>query len=469
MDLKTSFYVKNTSTNGHRLVFSTRTGKLKRINDELYNRLFVSPNLDLNGVPQKVVDGLVESKILVPQSEDEQQVILQENKKSLADNSSYGMTIAVTQFCNQDCIYCGQDNSVYKVLSDNHVELLLKEVRSYLKDYSPKNVSITFYGGEPSTAIDLVVKIATAIKQICDENGIAFNAKMITNGVNFTPKVINKLFKVNIRQYQITLDGPAKHHNCRRPLKTGEASFAKSYHTIKRLSKHKGVGITVRVNLDQNNLGSVRELLDLLISDGLQKKVVVDLAPVHSWGSDVTRYRYKPLSLGEYASIELDLLTQMVLEDFSVNLLPNRRNSPCTVINSNPRNGLVIDANGNFSRCWEIPYSEIRPHQHLLNKINSRADQKGLFEVGSLAEGVPKPNWLGQTFLQIFEEKTIECVNCSLLPSCAGGCPVQYVQHAKPLCPVWKYNLEGRIALSYAIAHVGGVESLKNQVQATLG
>ena len=61
--------MKNTSTNGHRLVFSTRTGKLKRINDELYNRLFVSPNLDLNGGPKKVIDGLVESKILVHQSQ----------------------------------------------------------------------------------------------------------------------------------------------------------------------------------------------------------------------------------------------------------------------------------------------------------------------------------------------------------------------------------------------------------------
>jgi len=207
VDLKTCFFVVNTSTHGHRLVFSSRSGKLKRINDELYRRLFVAPDVNLEGVPQKVIDGLIESQILVPQSEDELQVILQENKDSLSDNSSYGMTIAVTQFCNQDCIYCGQDNSVYKVLSQSHIDLLLKEIRSYLKNYHPKDMSITFYGGEPSTALDTVVSIAAAIKQICAENSIAFNADMVTNGVNFTPKVINDLLNVNIKQYQITLDG----------------------------------------------------------------------------------------------------------------------------------------------------------------------------------------------------------------------------------------------------------------------
>ncbi|MDM8562393.1 hypothetical protein QUF54_03475 [Candidatus Marithioploca araucensis] len=74
---------------------------------------------------------------------------------------------------------------------------------------------------------------------------------------------------------------------------------------------------------------------------------------------------------------------------------------------------------------------------------------------------------LGQTFLKLFEEKTIECVNCSIMPICVGRCPVRYLQDAKPPCPSWKYNIEGRMALSYAIDQVGGVEALKKTVQAT--
>ncbi|RKZ91477.1 MAG: hypothetical protein DRR19_07040 [Candidatus Parabeggiatoa sp. nov. 1] len=249
-------------------------------------------------------------------------------------------------------------------------------------------------------------------------------------------------------------------------MKTGGRSFLKSYQTIKRLSEHEGVGIGIRINIDKNNIDSVPELLNVLIADGLQKKVSVDLAPVHPWGSDTTRYHYEPLSLTEYAEIELDLLTSMVLEDFQVHLLPNRKKSICTVA-LNLRNGLVVDANGKLSRCWEVPYSEVKPHKHFVQYLSNHANQKTLLEVGSLRRGIQKSNWLGQTFLQVFEEKTIECVNCPLLPSCAGQCPVRYFQDAKPPCPVWKYNLEGRIALSYAIDQVGSVEALKKTVQAT--
>ena len=466
MDLKTSFFVVNTSAHGHRIIFSSRSGKLKGINDELYRRLFVAPNVNLEGVPQKVIDGLIRNKFLVPQSEDELQVILQENKDSLSsDNSNYGMTIAVTQFCNQDCVYCGQDNSVYKVLSQSHIDLLLKEIRSYIKDYHPKNMSITFYGGEPGTALDTVVSIAAAIKQICAENNMAFHATMITNGVNFTPKVINDLLNVNIKQYQITLDGSEEQHNLRRPLKTGGRSFSKTYRTVKWLSEHKGVSINIRINIDKNNIDSVPELFNVLIADNLQKKVTIDLARVTPWGSDVDRYRYEPLPLVEYAEIEMDLLTAMLLDDFKVRLLPKREKYLCTVT-LNPRNGLVVDTNGRFSRCWEIPYSEVKPHKRFAQYINNHANQEKLFEVGSLRRGIQKSNWLGQTFLQLFEEKTIECVNCPLLPSCAGKCPVRYFLDAKPPCPSWKYNIEGRMALRYAIYHVGGVKALKKTVQA---
>ncbi len=465
MDLKTSFFVVNTSTHGHRLVFSSRSGKLKRINDELYHRLFVAPNLSLEGVPQEVIDGLTDSKILVPNSEDEKKTIFQENQEISRNESSYKITIAVTQFCNQDCIYCGQDNTIYNVLSKSHIDFLVKEIRSYINAHNPKELSITFYGGEPSTALETVVDIASVIKQLCDEKSVSFHAGMITNGVNLTEKAINELLKVNIKQYQITLDGLETHHNLRRPLKTGEKSFDKTYRTIKRLSEHENALINLRVNIDKSNINSIQELLSLLSSDGLHKKVFMDLSPVHPWGSNIANYCYESLSLAEYAEIELDLLTYMVLEDFHVNLLPKRQKSPCLATNLNPRNSLVVDANGRFSCCWEIPYSEVKPHKKFAHYIRNNDEQKALFEVGSLEEGVQKPNWLGQTFIQLFKEETIECITCPLLPSCAGGCPVRYIQDAKPLCPSWRYNLEGRMALNYAIDHVGGIEALKNKVK----
>ena len=59
---------------------------------------------------------------------------------------------------------------------------------------------------------------------------------MTTNGYLLTPDVADKLFAWRIRNFQITLDGLAEHHNHSRVARDGSPTFERIFDNLKALA-----------------------------------------------------------------------------------------------------------------------------------------------------------------------------------------------------------------------------------------
>lgn len=90
---------------------------------------------------------------------------------------------------------------------------------------------------------------------------------MVTNGSLFTPKIINNLYKLHLRNIQITLDGTAETHNKRRFYKNGTPSFYDIENNIKMLLHNTNIKLTIQVGVDIENHDAYENLYEYLKND----------------------------------------------------------------------------------------------------------------------------------------------------------------------------------------------------------
>lgn len=134
-------------------------------------------------------------------------------------NSSYAnISIAPTQDCNFDCIYCFEEHRKPIYIKENIKNKIIDFIKNLSKN---KKINIEWYGGEPLLSFDIIKDISYRLIQ---EN-IKFHASIITNGYLLTSEKVSLFKELNISSIQITLDGLSSTHNKRRPLKNKEGTF----------------------------------------------------------------------------------------------------------------------------------------------------------------------------------------------------------------------------------------------------
>jgi uncharacterized protein len=187
--------------------------------------------------------------------------------------------------------------------------------------------------------------------------------------------------------------------------------------------------ITLRVNIDQTNVGDVPELLDefaCLRSKGIN--IQVQLAPVVVW-----QHGQSVMERAEYASIESALLVQAVTRGLPVNLLPSPRASACM---ADEPESFALMATGEIHSCAMTPLvaDSVTANTPLLGRVTGEQ---------GVAPGIQlKANRLTSTSLHE------ECKECKFLFMCFGHCPKEQDEGMLP-CPSYRYNLEDRMLLEF--------------------
>ena len=69
-----------------------------------------------------------------------------------------------------------------------------------------KSLGVTWYGGEPTLALDVIEYISANLIEYCIDNGLDYSAGIITNGYLLTRETVSLLNKFKVQFYQITLD-----------------------------------------------------------------------------------------------------------------------------------------------------------------------------------------------------------------------------------------------------------------------
>ncbi|WP_159081731.1 radical SAM protein [Paenibacillus sp. CAA11] len=150
------------------------------------------------------------------------------------------ITFQMTQNCNLRCGYCPYSNfGIYdnRPHSSKHVSLeILHKGIDFLIDHSKDvdHLHVSFYGGEPLLAKDLIIETIKYTNNRVNGKGISYG--MTTNGTLLKDDFIRQIKDFDI-SIMISLDGPEKVHNIHRTYVNGKGSYETVYENINFIKK----------------------------------------------------------------------------------------------------------------------------------------------------------------------------------------------------------------------------------------
>jgi uncharacterized protein len=421
-----------------RILFSTRTSSTVLIDDSAIQKILDNNYKDFD---EELLDLLFSMEIIIPENENEFEEIMIQNNSLLDVNSHLDLTIQPTANCQLGCHYCAQEHSKNNMNNDVYARTL-ERVTSKLESKKFKNLSVTWYGGEPLNALSQLKKISTEIIELCKINNVEYDGSIITNGLSLKPNVFKDLYlNHNVLHYQITLDGTAEHHDKRRITKKGEHTFNIIFKNIIDIinldcyQEKTKEPILIRTNIDKTNLNSIKDLVDLFAENDAQGKIQFSFAPIVDWG-DKKYGTIDGFTKRDFADIEIDLLLYAHQKGFLIDtsLVPKREFMPCMVV---AKDSEVFDAFGNVYPCYEFTYTP--------------AYNEDKHKIGNLLDNKFIPNDLATTrnwYNDIRKEDFANCNKCELLPVCGGGC-VKNWYNDETGCPSFKFNISDRLLIDY--------------------
>ena len=361
-------------------------------------------------------DILTEHKFLIPDHYDERSFIRFANRKSSFSNQKLQIVIAPTMDCNYKCIYCFESH--HKGIMD---EKTGNEVLSFLKkELSEKNykhLHVDWFGGEPLLAWDVIRKLSRELIGFCDEHGITYAAGIISNGYLLNEDMIAEMISLKIEHIQLTLDGEKCVHDSRRMLRNGAGTYDVTIGKI-GLLKDYDIGVSVRVNTDRRNMGSYRELVNMIAE--IHPKAHVYPARMECFPETDGSNDSAELSCEEFAK---EIRLPFILSENEAPDMPSKFFS----CQAERANSYAIDECGNLYKCW--------------NQIGDLSASYG--NVKTYPDKVDMPNLLMYMGHDILEDK--ECSGCIVLPLCMGGCAYQRLYKHRKQCIVEKYCLDDMV------------------------
>lgn len=408
-----NIFFKDKETNRF-VVFNSKSTALAVISEkemELYKKLLLSNFVCDSQEEKDFLQELKKGQFVFDDNENEIEVLKYLQKSAQFSQNSLSLTIAPTMACNFGCVYCyqGEHNEVKKMSKDVQ-ESIVKFVKSKIRKIN--SLSITWYGGEPLLAVDVIENLTNEFLKLCKENNVSYYASIITNGYFFTKDVAQKLRDFNISTVQITIDGPKEYHDSKRPLKNGGGTFDT---IIENLIATKGIfpnKISLRINTDQYNQNKVKDVIEILKQHHLENDVYPYLGHVDTtndfYATEKCLTPEEFLNIKEQFQKKVDKITSC--KEFSINY-PRVKLNSCI---ADSVSGYVIDPDGKLTKCWcDIGHDE--------------------YCVGNIINNEVRFNRLIEYFnYDIFRDP--KCQTCSIIPICLGGCPRRRIDKMYDIC-----------------------------------
>lgn len=332
------------------------------------------------------------------------------------------LILQVTQQCNLRCGYCA-----YSGLYDNNRKHTRKrmtfETAKRAIDFFIQHtleldkIHISFYGGEPLLAFELIKKCVAYAKESIEGKELTFG--MTTNGTLLTDNIVNFLYE-NEFQLMISLDGSKEEHDASRKFASGEGSFDLIMSHIKRIKelfpeyKEKILFNTV-VN-PKANLGCVMDFFntdDILADNHIifnsvnPKGLRVNLDYDESFDL-IRKYEYLKMLLMLIGKISQESISKLVLDStIRKQEFYGTLNRHYPILKKFHHNGpclpgikrLFITVNGNFFPCEKV------------------SENSACYGIGSLDTGFLWDKM--KRFMNIGKLTKEECKECWNLQNCS--------------------------------------------------
>jgi uncharacterized protein len=442
-----NFFINDNNKNIH-LIYNSLNNTLVHDDDGKIQKFInqCSGNIQFNSdeIKEEVYNELISSGILVSDNISEKQIAIDTNKKRMETlhkkEDVLSLVITPTLQCNFRCYYCYESTKIRKnedVLSKDVQNDIINFISKSIVENHIKEVSITWYGGEPLTQPQIIFSMQEKINTLCKLHEVKSYSSIVTNGILLTPEISKLLVEHGIKHAQVTIDGPEIIHNKRRFYPKEPTD---NYRIIldNLLKANDNIRFSIRVNIDKGNKKFIYNLVDDLIKREIwpfKKNVSIYLAQVKSDNKKVD------LSNEEYATFE-DQVRYYLMEKYNeftqTNNAKLRFHYPTTGgdvrcgygIN---RNAWVISYTGDIFRCWQ----SVGCKEQIAGTMKDLLNDFGL----SIFDKIKIDN---QTF------ELWGCFECKYFPICSGNCPWDFLNSfSERRCTKWKSVLEYRLLNQY--------------------
>lgn len=417
----------------YRIVFSTRSLEVFAASAGLWEIVEAG---ELERLPAGMTERLHNAEILVAEEEDELSAVLARSRDAIADATTLYECIQPTAACQLGCNYCGQRHSATK-LSEKHQDELVERIDGRLSGC--RKLDICWFGAEPLLGLSILRRLTHRLRDVALLHDCEYQARVVTNGMLLTPEVARELVReLDVREIEVTLDGPPAAHDSRRHTKAGAPTFETIFTNLLALVRDDTLRVqwVVRCNVDRRNVEHVPEFVEMLAAARLQGRISVYFAPIHDWGNGADSLA---VPADDYAALEVDWLALLALRGFAAPFLPGAKPIVCMAVN--PRAEL-IDPSGDLYNCTEVP-------------LVPSYGKENAYSMGGLANPHSSPSARRLAgFLDDVEQRQFPCASCPMLPVCGGACPKQWYEGRVP-CPSTKRNMKERLILAWALNRIG--------------
>jgi len=373
-----------------------------------------------NGTPlsEDIIADLKKGLFLLDDHVDELEALRYNMLRGRYGTDHLSLTIAPTNDCNFRCVYCYEKDAIASKYMSQEVQDKLVELLESRKGFI-KSFGVTWYGGEPLMAFDVVESLSKRFIEICSENEISYSADMISNGYLLNRDILTRMQGLSISWIQITIDGLPEVHNKNRPLAGGGETFDKILNNLKDGYDFLPP-IALRINIDKNNISAGENIYNLLYNNNMLEKVRPYFGKIISEAG--THNDSQCLKTCDFSEIEFDFHQRTTTDgDHGPTQYPSLKSAFC---GADSVSSFVVDAEGWLYKCWcDLGIAESR--------------------VGSLVDKdfTPANDMLFKYML--YDPTTCDnCKDCDVLPLCMGGCPYKRIVGSTDNCVNHKYILE---------------------------
>lgn len=398
---KQSYYNLSAKTKkGGTAYFNTLTGCLLEVDENVTGVLQYA--LEHPDNCDDIQNMLISKGFLIPCDKDENVCFDELQKKVCQRADELFLIILPTEACNCRCIYCCQKFEKGN-MSIKTEKALVDFVRRNIHKY--RRMRVEWFGGEPCMNIPTIERLSLSFIDICKKNHVLYSSVMTTNGLNLNLETYQRLKKMCITGYQITLDGLSNIHNNQRVGITCKDTWNTTVENLKILRDNvqsQALSIMIRTNLTREIYDQREEYIDFLKKEfGSDKRFRFYFRLASDWGylpnesvksSFVTKEEY-------YTMVEMAGDAGLISTLHATFLKPGGH-----ICHAARNNSILIGADGSVRKCTCYLDDDT---VNLLGHIDDGKDNY-------------TSDWWDPNKLEIAEK----CIPCKLRPICMGRtCP----------------------------------------------
>lgn len=337
---------------------------------------------------------------------------------------------AMTYACNMQCVYCfenGIKNKVKHFPTDERISMITNLLNLYRSDID--HLDYVFFGGEPLLLPNYVEKVCSFISDHYID--IATTYSITSNGTLINEEFITLCNKYNFKEIRITIDGPKRIHDRRRPMKNGESSYNRILDNIKILCKRTNIRIVIGTVLDSESIDTYLELARDLVNE-FGDYILSDSPHIFFSLGTLCEPLFQTDHTKNNSFLTIDNLAYYRLSEELLKM------------------GATITSPFYSAHCINSLEKAfvITPSCDIYKCVSGMGCDH--FKLSSYMDFMENPLKLVKHNIGHIEISHLpQCKNCEYLSMCNGGCKFQYKEHMLPLCrkPLLDAEMEALLRL----------------------